>query len=520
MATSDTPGALEKWLITASVMLATIMEIIDTTIVTVAVPHIQGSLSAGLEEVSWVLTSYLVANGIVIPLTGWLTSLFGRKGLLIFSVSLFTVSSFLCGSAPTLGLLVLFRILQGIGGGPLIATSHAVLMETFPPAQQGMAMAVYGVGLMFAPIFGPVLGGWITDNYTWRWAFYINIPVGLLAIIMIWAFISDPPYLRRQGRSIGNIDYIGLILLCLGLACFQIMLDKGELEDWFASGFIVRMAMISFVALVAVVFWELRSKNPIIHLRLFKDRTYALGSILISIHFLALLGSVVLLPVYLQNLMGYTPTKAGLVMGPGGIASLVAMLFVGRLVSLIDTRILIAFGACVTSYGLYTMSNFNLQIDFNYAMWTRLIHGFGLGFIFVPVSTTSLGRINKEEMGHATSLYNMLRNLGGSIGVAVVTTYLSRWSQFHQSMLVSHINPMNLEAQGRGILLHNILGFSGPDSFTASQQSLGMIYGEVLRQSKMLAFNDNFLLLALLYLAFFPLLLLMKGGKGGRRPAH
>lgn len=501
-------------------MLATIMEIIDTTIVTVAVPHIQGSLSAGLEEATWVLTSYLVANGIVIPLTGWLTSLFGRKGLLIFSVSLFTFSSFLCGSAPTLGLLVLFRILQGIGGGPLIATSQAVLMETFPPAQQGIAMAVYGIGLMFAPIFGPVLGGWITDNYTWRWAFYINIPVGLLAIIMIWVFVSDPPYLKRQRRSFANIDYIGLLLLCIGLGCFQIMLDKGELEDWFASGFIVRMAMISFASLVAVVFWELRSKNPIIHLRLFKDRTYALGSILISIHFFALLGSIVLLPVYLQSLMGYTPTKAGLVLGPGGIATMVAMFFVASLINLIDRRILIAAGACVTSYGLYTMSNFNLQIDFHYAMWTRLIHGFGLGFIFVPLSTITLGKIDKADMGHASSLYNMLRNIGGSIGVAVVTTYLSRWSQLHQTMLVSHINPMDLQAQGRSILLNNILSLSGPDSYTAFQQSLGMIYGEVLRQSKMLAFNDNFLLLALLYLAFFPILLFMRGGRGGKAPAH
>jgi DHA2 family multidrug resistance protein len=497
-------------------MITTVMEIIDMTIVTVAVPHIQGSLSAGLEEVTWVLTSYLVANGIVIPLTGWLTGLFGRKGLLLFSVSLFTFSSFLCGSAPTLGLLVLYRILQGIGGGPLIVTSQAVLMETFPPAQQGIAMAVYGIGIMFGPIFGPVLGGWITDNYTWRWAFYINIPIGLLALMLISVFVSDPPYLKRQSRKLGDIDYMGLILLCIGLGCLQIMLDKGELEDWFASGFIVRMAIISSVALVAVVIWELRSKNPIILLRLFKDRTYTLGCLLVSIHFFALLGSVVLLPVFLQNLMGYTPTKAGLVMGPGGIASMLAMFFVGRLVNLIDTRFLIAVGACITSYGLYTMSGFNLQIDFNYAMWTRLIHGFGLGFIFVPVSTTTLGRIKKEDMGHAASLYNLLRNLGGSIGVAIVTTYLSRWSQFHQTMLVGHITPMDIQAKGHGALMHNILGLSGVDSYTASQQSLGLLYAEVVRQSKMLAFNDNFLLLGFLYLLFFPILLLMKRGGGGR----
>jgi DHA2 family multidrug resistance protein len=510
------PKGLEKWLITLSVMITTVMEIIDTTVVTVAVPHIQGSLSAGLEEVTWVLTSYLVANGIIIPLTGWLTSLFGRKGLLLFSVSLFTFSSFLCGSAPSLGLLVLFRILQGIGGGPLIATSQAVLMETFPPTQQGVAMAIYGIGIMFGPIFGPILGGWITDNYTWRWAFYINIPIGMLALLLIYIFVSDPPYLKRQSRSLANIDYIGLILLCVGLGCLQVMLDKGELEDWFSSPFIVRLAIISGIALVAVVIWELRSKNPIILLRLFKDSTYSLGCLLVSMHFFALLGSIVLLPVYLQKLMGYDATKAGFVLGPGGIASLIAMIIVGRLVNLIDTRILIGIGACITSYGLYLMSGFNLQIDFNYAMWTRLIHGFGLGFIFVPVSTTALGRISKENMGHAASLFNMLRNIGGSIGVAVVTTYLSRRSQFHQNILVSHISPTDLEALGYTIHLDHTLSTRGPDTYTAYQQTLGLIYGAVLRQSKMMAFNDNFLLLSILYLCFFPFLLFMRG-KIGRR---
>ena len=403
-------------------MLPTLMVIIDTSVVNVSLDHIRGSLSAGIDESTWSITSYLAANAVVIPMAGWLSRLFGRKRILIISVVLFTVSSLLCGFAWSIQSLVVFRVLQGIAGGSLQPISQSILLETFPPSQHGTAMAIYGVGIMFGPIIGPFLGGWITDNWSWHWIFFVNIPVGIISILMSLIFIFDPSYVKGMKMK---IDYWGLAFLSVGIGCLQIVLDKGQREDWFASEFIIWLSVIAVASLVLFVFVELIAEHPVVELLVLKNFSFSLGNVTIFFVFVNIFGSIVLLPMYLQRLMGYTATLAGAVLAPGGVASLIAMPIVGKLITRINSKGIVIAGIVVTAWSTYLMSQFNRMADFDAVLWPRIYLGFGVGLIIIPLTTLTLSRIGREGMGNATSIFNLVRTIGGSFGVAIATTILT-----------------------------------------------------------------------------------------------
>ncbi len=500
---------VNKWVVTFAVMLGTFMEVIDTTVVNVALPHIAGSLAAAVDESTWVLTSYLVANAIVLPITGWLSALFGRKRFLLVCLALFTGSSMLCGLASNLGLLVFFRIIQGLGGGALQPISQAILLETFPVKERGMAMAVWGMGVILAPIVGPVLGGWVTDNLTWRWAFYINLPVGLVSLALTALFIFDPPYIRSQ--KAGRIDYWGLGFLTVGLGALQVVLDKGEREDWFSSNFIVILVVSAVVALALLIYRELKIKDPVVDLRLFKERNYASGVTIFFFFGFVLYGSIMLLPLFLQNLMGYDATTAGWALAYGGVGSVLIMPIVGRLTQIIDNRITVAVGLLINAFAVYLMSHYNTTIDFGTAWWPRFIQGIGLGMTFVSLTTLTMSRISQEKMGNATGIFNLSRNLGGSFGIAAATTLLSQRAQFHQSRLVEHLTPFSLPFNDWLHRAGQIFPGLGPDgSFWNAPQALAGLYQTVQGQAQTLAFGDVYWVFTLVFLALVPLVLLMR----------
>jgi DHA2 family multidrug resistance protein len=501
---------MNKWLVALTVMLPTLIEIVDTSVVNVALDHIRGSLSAGIDESTWTITSYLVSNAIIIPMTGWLSRMFGRKRYLIFSITLFTVSSFFCGSAWNLKSLVFFRILQGIGGGALQPISQSILLETFPPRQHGMAMAIFGIGIMFGPIIGPLLGGWITDNWSWHWIFYINVPIGIISIGMVMFFIIDPPYMKRFKMK---IDYWGLAFLAIGLGCLQIVLDKGEREDWFQSGFIVTLGIISVTSLILFVIAEMFSEHPIVNLKAFKNISFSTGNAVMFFAFFNLFGSIVLLPIYLQTLMGYTATLAGLVLGPGGIATMASLVIAGRLANKVNPKGILAFGIIICAYSTYLMSKFNLYADFITVAWPRVVLGLGMGFLFIPLTTLTMSGIKKEDMGNATAIFNLLRNLGGSFGVAFVTTILSRRAQFHQFRLVEHLTPFDANYQAASYQSAQMMQYKGFEGVTAQKGGLAVIYEQFIRQASMMSFNDAFYLTSIIMVCILPLVLLMKRGK-------
>jgi DHA2 family multidrug resistance protein len=505
---------MSRALIALTVMLPTLIEIVDMSVVNVSLDHIRGSLSAGIDESTWAITSYLVSNAIVIPITGWLSRLFGRKNYLIASISMFTISSFLCGSAWSLRSLIIFRIIQGIGGGALQPLSQSILLEAFPPAQHGMAMAIFGIGIMFGPIIGPLLGGWITDNWSWRWIFYINVPIGIISILLSILVIKDPPYMKRVRMK---IDYMGLILLALGLGSLQFILDKGQREDWFSSPVIIAFTIISAVSLVLFVIIELFSKSPVINLRLFKDRTFTTGNILMFFAFFNLFGSIVLLPIYLQTLMGYTAFLAGLILGPGGIATMFALPIAGKFVEKRDPKIILILGILISALSTYMMSKFNLHADFMSLTIPRVVLGVGMGFLFIPLTTMTLSHIPKERMTEATAMYNLLRNIGGSFGVAFVTTMLARRAQFHHMRLMEHLTPFDTIYMETKRYITGLLDLRGINHINPD----GMIYGELLRQANMMAFNDAFYFLSVLMIIILPMVLLMKRIKHRRQmPLH
>jgi DHA2 family multidrug resistance protein len=501
---------MNKWLVALTVMLPTLIEIVDTSVVNVSLGHIRGSMSAGIDESTWTITSYLVSNAIIIPITGWLSRIFGRKRYLIFSITLFTVSSFLCGAAWNLQSLIFFRILQGLGGGALQPISQSILLETFPPYQHGTAMAVFGIGIMFGPIIGPLLGGWITDNWSWPWIFYINVPIGIISIFMTMIFITDPPYMKRIKMK---IDYWGLALLAVGLGCLQIVLDKWQQENWFSSNFIMWLSIISATSLILFVIVELFAEHPVVNLRTFKNISFSTGNIVMFIGFFNLFASIVLLPIYLQTLMGYTAFLAGLVLGPGGIATMLALPIAGKLVNKINPKGLLAFGIIVNAYATYLMANFNLYADFNTVIWPRIVLGIGMGFFFIPLTTLTMASIKKEDMGNASAIYNLLRNLGGSFGVAFVTTMLARRAQFHQVHLTEHLTPFDTSYQTATQYTSQILQYRGMGSYQAEHGSLAAIYEQLLRQASMLSFNDSFYLVSIIMIGVLPLILLMKRRK-------
>jgi DHA2 family multidrug resistance protein len=503
---------MNKWIVAITVMLPTLIEIVDTSVVNVSLDHIRGSLSAGIDESTWTITSYLVSNAIIIPISGWLSRLFGRKRYLIFSIALFTFSSLMCGSAWNLQSLIFFRVLQGLGGGALQPLSQAILLESFPTRQHGMAMAIFGVGIMFGPIIGPLMGGWITDNWSWRWIFYINIPIGIISILMTLFFIIDPPYMQRMRMK---IDYWGLLFLAVGLGCLQIVLDKGEREDWFSSGFITWMSYLSISSLIMFIIVEFFTENPIVNLRIFRNLSFSTGNIIMFFVFFNLFGSIVLLPIYLQTLMGYTSFLAGLALGPGGIATMIAMPIAGKLITKTNPKAILAFGIATAGYSVHMMAQFNLLVDFNTIFWPRVVLGVGMGFLFIPLTTMTMSSIRKEEMVNATAIFNLLRNLGGSFGVAFITTMLARRAQFHQAHLVEHLTPFDRTFQMAFPHASQMLQGRGFIPSLSEQGGLGLIYGEVIKQASMLSFNDAFYLLSTMLILIIPLVLLMKKGKEG-----
>lgn len=507
---------MNKWLVAITVMLPTLIEIVDTSIVNVALDHIRGSLSATIDESTWSITSYLVSNAIIIPMTGWLSRLFGRKRYLIFSISLFTFSSLLCGFAWSLQSLIFFRILQGIGGGALQPLSQSILLETFPQRQHGMAMAIFGVGIMFGPIIGPLLGGWITDNWSWNWIFFVNIPIGIISILMTMLFIVDPPYMKRMKLK---IDYWGLAFLAIGLGCLQIVLDKGQREDWFSSGFITWLSLISVASLILFIIVELFfAEHPILELRALKNLSFSTGNIVMFFAFFNLFGSIILLPVYLQTLMGYTATLAGVVLGPGGIATLIAMPVAGRLITKVNPKALLMFGIVMAAYSTHLMSNFTLLADFNTVLWPRVVLGIGMGFLFIPLTTLTMASISKEKMGNATAIYNLLRNLGGSFGVAFVTTIISRRAQHHQFRLVEHLTPFDATYQLAKDHAAEALTYRGIAPTLSEHGGLGAIYARLLKEASMMSFNDAFYVLSILMILILPLVFIMKRTEADAAP--
>ena len=501
--------AFNPWLIAASVMLATFMEVLDTSVANVALPHIAGNLSATPEEATWVLTSYLVSNAIILPAANWLGRFFGRKRFLIVCIILFTLSSALCGAAASLGLLIVARIAQGAGGGALQPIAQAVLMESFPLEKRGSAMAVFGLGVVVAPIIGPTLGGWITDNYSWRWIFYINIPIGIMAIVMCNMFVQDPPYIREQRP--GRIVYLGFGLMALALGTMQLVLDKGQEEEWFASNFITWFAILSFIAAVAFVVWELRSREPIVDLRVLANRNFAVGTSLMIVLGIVLYGTIAMLPLFLQTLMGYPAVESGMAVSPRGFGAITSMLIVGRLINRVRGRYLVMFGFSVLAYSIFLFGKINLEISISSIVWPNIISGFAMGFIFVPLTTMALGTLSNEQMGNASGVFNLMRNTGGSVGIAAVTTMLARGAQVHQAMMVAHLTPYDPAFQQRmGQLATR--GLPG----VASQQAYAGIYGTLVRQATLLSYIDIFRVLSSLCLLCIPATLLFERVK--RKP--
>ena len=505
------PGAINPWIISIAVMAATFMEVLDTTVVNVSLPHIAGTLSASNEEATWALTSYLVANAIILPMTGWLANFFGRKRLLIGSVIGFTVASFFCGFAPSLPFLIFFRVVQGATGGGLQPLSQAIMLEAFPPRKRGMAMAFWGLGIVVAPMLGPVLGGWLTENYSWRWVFYVNIPIGVLAIVMIQLFIFDPHYIRRGS---GGIDYWGMGLLVVGIGCLQVMLDKGQQEDWFASTLIRVLAFVSVAGLIGLVIRELRAEHPIVDLRVFRNRTYASGVFLITVLGFILYGSTVLIPLLMQTLLGYSSFDAGLAMLPRGAASFVMMPIIGLMTRRVDARKLLAVGLGVVATSLFMFSRLSLDAGYWDYFLPLIVQGAAMGLLFIPLTTITTDPIPMERMGNATSIFNLMRNIGGSIGIATVTTTLARHQQIHTNILGSHVDPYNLATQMQMQSLQNAMIASGSDPATAARQAAGAVFGRVQQQAAMLSYNDVFLMLAIMFAAMLVLVPLM------RKPSH
>jgi DHA2 family multidrug resistance protein len=498
---------VNPWIVAIAVMFATFMEVLDTTVVNVSLPHIAGNLSATIDESTWVLTSYLVANAIVLPMTGWLARNFGRKRLLMTSVTGFTVSSLLCGLAPNLPVLVFFRLVQGATGGAMQPLSQAVLLEAFAPQDRGKAMGFWGLGIVVAPILGPVLGGWLTDTYSWRWVFYINLPVGIASIIMTQLYVFDPHYLRQE---VSKIDYWGIGLLALWIGSLQIALDLGQEYDWFSSRFITMLITIAVVGSLAFVVRELMAGEPIVDLRVFKIRTYSTGVFLMTSLGFVLYGSLVLLPIMLQTLLGYPSLQAGIAMAPRGVGSLIGMPVMGMIIGKVDARKLIAFGLIGGGLTLIWLGQLNLNAGYWDVFWPQFAQGLALSALFVPLTTVSMDPIPRERMGNATSLFNLMRNLGGSVGIAVTGTLLSRHTQANVGILGANVDPYSPATQQAFNAARAGAMASGADPATATQRAYGMLYGVVNQQASMVSFVTLFRLLGIVFLLLIPLILLMR----------
>jgi MFS transporter, DHA2 family, multidrug resistance protein len=505
---------INPWLIAVTVMMATFMEVLDTSVANVSLPHIAGNLSAGVDESTWVLTSYLVSNAIVLPLTGWFSAMFGRKRFFIGCVVIFTLSSLLCGLAPSLPMLVLFRVIQGAGGGGMQPVSQAILVDSFPREKQGMAMAVYGMGVVVAPTLGPTLGGWITDNYSWRWIFLLNVPVGMISLLLISILIVDPGQaIRRTFKQGLKIDFIGLGLLSVGLGFLQIVLDKGQRDDWFGSPFIVWGTVITVTSLVALVIRELSIANPIVDLHLFKDRNFAISTFMMYTLGFVLYSTTLLLPILMQTLMGYTAMESGLVLLPGGLVLLGILPFVGILLGKFHPRWIVISGLVVMATGLFQLSHLSLYAGARSTVFAWVISRMGTAFLFVPINVMAFYFVPKGKMNNASGLINLSRNIGASTGISFVTTMLDRRAQFHQDVLSGNLQGSNPHFQGALYRITHMLMKHQADSVHAAVQAKGMVYQELQRQAMMLSFVDNFRTMGIICVCVIPLMLMMKGRK-------
>jgi DHA2 family multidrug resistance protein len=535
---ADTPAAVpdaewrpshNHWLVALTVTLATFMEVLDTSIANVALPHIAGNLGASQNESTWILTSYLVSNAVVLPISAWLATRFGRKRFYMSSVMVFTISSFLCGLAPSLGVLVFARILQGVGGGGLAPSEQAILADTFPAHQRGLGFAVYGMAVVIAPAIGPTIGGWITDNYSWHWIFFINVPVGILSLMLTQRMVEDPPYLQREQqrvRALGShIDYVGFGLVAVGVGALQLMLDKGQEVDWFASRLISTAAVFALVTLVCWVVWEWNHDNPIVNVRLFRGRNFAAAMLFTFVLGMVLNGTTVLLPLFLQSMLGYDATTAGEALAGGGFIMLLMMPIAGFLVSRVDPRMMMAVGFATTASALYFMaSHLTLGLDFRTTVLMRILQTSGLAFIFLPSNTLAYVGIRREQNNQVSGMNAFVRNIGGSIGIALLSTMLTRLSQQNQSSLVAHAYAGNpaFEILFNGIK-QGLIG-AGMDATTAMQQAYARVTGMIQMQATALAYVQVVTLLSMVVACLIPLPMIMRRPPSGRPasdvPAH
>jgi len=519
------------WVIALTVTLATFMEVLDTSIANVALPHIAGSLGSSEDEATWVLTSYLVANAVILPASAYLTTFIGRKRFYMICVVLFGLSSALCGLAPSLPLLILFRVLQGMGGGGLQPSEQSILADTFAPEKRGQAFALYGFAVVCAPAIGPTLGGWITDNFSWRWCFYINVPIAIISLFLTNRIIEDPPHLVEQvkrSRKRGlNLDYFGFGLLALGFGSLEYVMDKGQENDWFGSHVITLFAFLAVVSLVTLFFWEMaqirRNHRPILDLTLFRNRNFAVSFTLMFALGVVLFATTVMIPQFVQTLLGYTAEQAGLVISPGGLAVMAMMPIVGFLVARVDPRWMIVYGFAVSSAALFTMLTLDLQVSYSYIAWLRVFQATGLAFLFIPINTLSYNGIPMTKNNDVSGLTNLARNIGGSIGTAFFVTMLARRSQFHQSRLGAAISPSDANLQGALDRMGHYLMHGGRAATLAQGKAIaeGNIYGQLVRQSAMLGYLDVIKILAVIMVCLIPLVFLMKRpAKGGGMRGH
>ena len=509
------------WAVALTVTLATFMEVLDTSIANVALPHIAGSLGASQEEATWVLTSYLVSSAVILPISGWLSNRIGRKRFYMSCVVLFTVCSLLCGLAPTLPFLILARILQGLGGGGLAPSEQAILADTFPIEKRGQAFALYGMAVVFAPAIGPTLGGWITDNFNWHWIFFINLPVGLLSLYLSNRMVEDPPHLkvRMEAAKGAKIDFMGLGLVAVGVGFLEFTLDKGQEKDWFSDPMIKTCAILAVVLLVWFALWEWYHPDPIVDLRLLKNRNFGTAVFLQLILGMVLFGSTVLIPQYLQSLLGYTAERAGMVLSPAGFVLMFMMLLAGRTVGKMDPRAMAAIGYFVTAVGVYNLTRLDLNTSFGTATLWRALQMMAIPFIFIPISTLNYVGVPPEKSNQISSLSNFARNIGGSAGTALLTTFIARTAQVHQSVLAEHTIPGSVPYQSYIERVEGILRTGGMSAAQASSLAIGRAYQDMLTQASMLSYQNAFVVLSALLFLLVPLPFLMKLPKKREKPS-
>ena len=506
---ADAPPAVNPWLVTIAVTVGTLMGALDTSIVNVALPYIRANLGASLTEIAWISVGYIIALVIIMPMTAWLGATFGRKRVYMACLALFTLASFFCGAARSLGLLVFFRILQGLGAGALQPTEQAILRETFPAEKQAMAMGLYGLAVMIGPAIGPTLGGWITDNYNWPWIFYINIPIGIAGLWMVHRFVHDPPYLREQ-RGKTKVDGVGIALLTVGLGSMQTVLEEGQINDWFESSFIVGLTVVAVVALVAFVWWELRVENPVVDLSVLRNMSFTTGTFIGGILGVSLYSSMFLVPLFLQELLQYPATTSGLALMPRSLVMLVCMPIGGLLYNRLGPKWMIGSGLLIAGVAPIMMSHFTLQTGMLDLLWPQMIQGVGFVLIFVALSTTSLAGIERRKMTSATGLYNLVRQLGGSFGTAIFATMLERDQQSNRAVLMQQINPYNPAYTQHVQAIQQGFTARGLDIWNAQQKALKVLEGMVAGQASILAFERAFFIIGALFFLCLPLIFLLK----------